>query len=63
MKNSEQLFVGLTENDAIKLANNSKIRFRVMERNNSSYVGDCLYDTSRINFYIKNGIVYKAHFG
>ncbi len=63
MKKYEQLFIGLTEKDAIKLAKDSNLDYRTLELNGSQFFGDCQYDDQRISFYIKNGFVYKAIIG
>ena len=56
-------YIGLTLDDAIKLAKKNDLEFRIVKKDNIDYIITCDLHLDRLNFTIKNDIIIWCNLG
>jgi len=56
-------YIGLTLDDAIKLAKNNNLRYRIIKKDDINYPITCDLHLYRLNFTIKNNIIIECDLG
>jgi len=56
-------YVGLTLDDAIKLAKKNDLEFRTVKKDNIDYIITCDLHLDRLNFKVKNNIIIECDLG
>jgi len=60
--NTEE-FIGLTLEEALKLASSKKLKFRVVKEDSKVFVGSYDFFTDRVNVEIEKGKIVQAGIG